>query len=406
MCSNDDGTMTCPPPSQGRLITVLSIDGGGIRGLIPSTILTCLESKLQELDGPDARIADYFDVIAGTSTGALITSMLAAPGENKRPLFAAKEITKFYLDNGPEIFPEKTYWFLSSMRKLLGTVNGPKYDGKFLHDKIKSLTKEMTIADTVTNIIVPTFDIKFLQPVIFNTYEAKQEPLKNALLSDICISTSAAPTYFPAHYFKTHDPSGKVPEREFHLVDGGVAANNPTLTAMSMITKEVFCRNPDFNLGKPAEYSNYLIISIGTGSAKQAEMYTAPDCAKWGLIHWLHHDSFTPIIDMFCHASADMVDIHASVLFQALRVEKNYLRIQDDSLNGDTASVDIATKENMEALIKMGDKLLQKKVARVNIDTGRYEFVHDEGTNEEALARFATKLSQECKLRKTTINSY
>jgi patatin-like phospholipase/acyl hydrolase len=64
---------------------------------------------LQELDGPDARIADYFDVIAGTSTGALVTSMLAAPGENKRPLFAAKDINKSYLDNGPKIFPQARY---------------------------------------------------------------------------------------------------------------------------------------------------------------------------------------------------------------------------------------------------------------------------------------------------------
>uniref|UniRef100_A0ACD6A4S3 Uncharacterized protein n=1 Tax=Avena sativa TaxID=4498 RepID=A0ACD6A4S3_AVESA len=405
MCSNADGTMSCPPPSQGQLITVLSIDGGGIRGLIPSTILACLESKLQELDGPDARIADYFDVIAGTSTGALVASMLAAPGENKRPLFAAKEINKFYLENGPKIFPQRRYGLLTPVTKLFGAVMGPKYDGKFLHDKIKSLTNDVTVADTVTNIIVPTFDIKFLQPVIFNTYEAKKEPLKNAHLSDICISTSAAPTYFPAHFFKTHDPLGKVPEREYHLVDGGVAANNPTMAAMSMITKEVLCRNPDFNHGKPAEYRNYLIISIGTGSAKQAEKYTAPDCAKWGVLRWLHDGGFTPLIDIFSHASADMVDIHAAVLFKALRVEENYLRIQDDSLLGHTASVDIATKENMEALIDIGDKLLKKKVARVNIDTGKYEFVHTEGTNEEALARFAGKLSQERKLRQTTLSS-
>uniref|UniRef100_A0ACD5ZJD8 Uncharacterized protein n=1 Tax=Avena sativa TaxID=4498 RepID=A0ACD5ZJD8_AVESA len=404
MCSNAAATMTCPPPSQGQLITVLSIDGGGIRGLIPSTILACLESKLQELDGPDARIADYFDVIAGTSTGALVASMLAAPGENKRPLFAAKEINKFYLENGPKIFPQRS-GLLTPVTKLFGAVMGPKYDGKFLHDKIKSLTNDVTVADTVTNIIVPTFDIKFLQPVIFNTYEAKKEPLKNAHLSDICISTSAAPTYFPAHFFKTHDPLGKVPEREYHLVDGGVAANNPTMAAMSMITKEVLCQNPDFNHGKPAEYRNYLIISIGTGSAKQAEKYTAPDCAKWGVLRWLHDGGFTPLIDIFSHASADMVDIHAAVLFKALRVEENYLRIQDDSLIGHTASVDIATKENMEALIEIGDKLLKKKVARVNIDTGKYEFVHNEGTNEEALARFAAKLSQERKLRQTTLST-
>ncbi|KAF6987806.1 hypothetical protein CFC21_005414 [Triticum aestivum] len=407
MCSHGhaEPATACPPPSQGRLITVLSIDGGGIRGLIPSTILACLESKLQELDGPDARIADYFDVIAGTSTGALVTSMLAAPGENKRPLFEAKEINKFYLDNGPKIFPQRSWGLLTPIGNMFGAVMGPKYDGKFLHDKIKSLTNDVTVADTVTNIIVPTFDVKYLQPIIFNTYEAKVDPLKNAHLSDICISTSAAPTYFPAHYFTTRDPAGKLPDREYHLIDGGVAANNPTMAAMSMITKEVLRRNPDFTHGKPAEYGNYLIISIGTGSAKMAEKYTAPDCAKWGVLRWLYDGGFTPLIDIFSHASADMVDIHAAVLFQALRIEKNYLRIQDDSLTGHTSSVDIATKENMEALIGIGKNLLKKNVSRVNIDTGMYESVDGEGTNEEALARFARKLSVERKLRQTNLNS-
>ncbi|CAH2042625.1 unnamed protein product [Thlaspi arvense] len=63
----------------------------------------------QELDGEDARLADYFDVIAGTSTGGLITAMLAAPNENNRPLFAAKDINHFYLQHGPKIFPQKGY---------------------------------------------------------------------------------------------------------------------------------------------------------------------------------------------------------------------------------------------------------------------------------------------------------
>ncbi|CAL4986537.1 unnamed protein product [Urochloa decumbens] len=393
-----------PPPSQGRLITVLSIDGGGIRGLIPATIISCLEAKLQELDGPDARIADYFDVIAGTSTGALLTSMLTAPDDSKRPLFAANDLTTFYLENGPKIFPQRKAGWLTSAMNLVGTMRGPKYDGVFLHDKIKSLTHDVRIADTVTNVVVPAFDVKYLQPVIFTTYEAKADPLKNAHLSDICISTSAAPTYFPAHFFTTEDDKGGT--REYHLVDGGVAANNPTMIAMSMLTKEVLRRNPDFNPGKPTEYRNYLIISIGTGSAKLAEKYTAPQCAKWGLIQWLYEGGFTPIIDIFSHASADMVDIHAAVLFEALHCQKNYLRIQDDSLMGHTSSVDIATKENMEALIGIGKELLKKPVSRVNIDTGKYEAVAGEGTNEDALARFAMMLSEERKLRNKNLNSY
>ena len=96
-----------PPPSQGRLITVLSIDGGGVRGIIPGTILAFLEAKLQELDGPDARVADYFDVVAGTSTGGLVTAMLTAPDKEGRPLFAAKDINDFYLRHSPKIFPDK-----------------------------------------------------------------------------------------------------------------------------------------------------------------------------------------------------------------------------------------------------------------------------------------------------------
>ena len=61
---------------------------------------------VQKIDGPEARIADYFDVIAGTSTGGLLTTMLTAPNENKRPMYAAKDIKAFYFDNGPKIFPQ------------------------------------------------------------------------------------------------------------------------------------------------------------------------------------------------------------------------------------------------------------------------------------------------------------
>ena len=61
---------------------------------------------MQELDGEEARLADYFDVIAGTSTGGLVTAMLTTPDQNNRPLFAAKDIIPFYLDHCPKIFKQ------------------------------------------------------------------------------------------------------------------------------------------------------------------------------------------------------------------------------------------------------------------------------------------------------------
>ncbi|XP_034569380.1 patatin-like protein 1 [Setaria viridis] len=440
--------MSLPPAQQGRVLTVLSIDGGGIRGLIPATILARLEAQLQENDGPDARIADYFDVIAGTSTGGLIASMLAAPGKDNRPLFAAKDISKFYRENGPKIFPQKGGWVPSLVQEAWNKLRGgPKYDGKFLHDKIGSLLGDTKAADTLSNLVVPAFDVKRMQPILLNSFEAEREAHKNARLADVCIATSAAPTYLPAHSFDTRRSDGGRPH-EFQLVDGGVAANNPTMAAMSLLTKEMIRlrrklqgkdvhlvhgglvrrlerrnnpttaamtamiagmeekRNKHHRMGRQDDggvgasvYRNILVISIGTGIAKQAERYTAADCNKWNMLNWLAYDGFNPLIDFFYNASVDMVDIHAEVLFELLGCEDNYLRIQTDTLEGDTALVDCTTEKNMKELIKIGNDLLKQKVARVNIDTGVYETVAGGLTNEAALKEFAGKLSAERKLR-------
>ncbi|KAI5665909.1 hypothetical protein M9H77_15762 [Catharanthus roseus] len=380
-----------------RMVTVLSIDGGGIKGIIPSTILAFLESKLQELDGPNARIADYFDVIAGTSTGGLVTAMLTAPNKDNRPLYAAKDITNFYVEHTPKIFPASSRQNI--FKKFTSFVSGPKYDGKYLKSLVKEILGNLTMDQTLTNVVIPAFDIKRLQPVIFSTSDAKANVSKNALLSDVCLSTSAAPTFLPSHYFETKDAQGKI--RTFDLVDGAIAANNPTLMAINYVSKQIMMGNFEFVDMVPLVSNRMLVLSLGTGMAKYEEKYSAAQASTWGALGWVwqYHNGATPIIDAFTDASSDMVDIHVSTLFQSLHSEKNYLRIQEETLTADAASLDVATTDNLHKLIEIGNNLLKKPVSMVNLELGSSEVCQGAGTYEEALTHFATRLSDERKLR-------
>ncbi|XP_057761843.1 patatin-like protein 1 [Arachis stenosperma] len=386
------------PPKYGNLITVLSIDGGGIRGIIPGVILDFLESQLQELDGEGARIADYFDIIAGTSTGGLVASMLAAPNPKatNRPLFAAKDIVPFYLEHSPKIFPQTSgifAWLINTIKVLLGS----KYDGKYLHKLVKETVGDtITLSQTVTNIAITTFDIKKLQPTIFSSYQLETEPELDVPISDICIATTAAPTLLPAYYFTKKDENGNI-IKEFNLIDGGVAANNPTLVGVREVSKKLL-RKPGEGKINPLDFDRFLVLSLGTGTNRNEHKYEAKKVAKWGILNWLLDSGSTPIIDCYSEASSDMVDYHNCVIFTALHSEDNYLRIQG-TLDGELASADKATKENLDNLVKKGEELLTNPVTRVNLDTGRYQPVPNKGSNQQELKRFAKLLSDERKLR-------
>ncbi|RZR87624.1 hypothetical protein BHM03_00015077, partial [Ensete ventricosum] len=390
-----------PPPCKGKLITVLSIDGGGVRGIIPGTIINFLETKLQELDGPDARVADYFDVITGTSTGGLLTAMITAPDEKQRPLFSAKDIIDFYLQNCPKIFPQGSVHcscmlthgsdstsantssslspcrngFLASVRNLAAAIMGPKYDGKFLHSKVKDLLKDIKLSQTLTNVIIPAFDIKLLQPIIFSSFEVPPNTL--LIFDDGDLMSVDLVILMPCYSQARLEPL-----KDAH------------------IKKEMFLMNQDFHSYKPIDYHNFIIISIGTGAAKVEQKFSAQLASKWGILQWLYHGGSTPLIDSFSHASADIVDVHMSSVFQSLNCEQNYLRIQDETLMGQASSVDVSTKANLLELVKIGESLLKKPLSRVNLETGAFEEVKGEGTNADALARLAKILSEERHRRK------
>eukprot|EP00253_Pinus_taeda_P010802 PITA_10802 len=375
-----------------HMITVLSIDGGGVRGIIPATILESLERELQELDGKDKRIADYFDVIAGTSTGGLITAMLAAPSDdtNPRPLFTAEEITQFYFDKCPLIFHSPG-----------SSLTGPKYSGDALRQIIRQILANKRLGDTLTNVVIPAYDIQLQYPVIFSTFEGNNN---DANLSDVCIGTSAAPTYLPPYHFDTHN--------SFDLVDGGVAANNPMLLSINHLTKQAkaygmpdkestqywaLSQAVDALESKEDILKRCLVLSLGTGENKTG--YRATDAAHWGLLGWLDKDGKSPLIDILLQSSSAIVDIQASFIFQGFNLADSYLRIQEPELEFKRIALDLSTPENLQALKAIGIKLLDKRVSRVDIHTGRYEPVDPERTNREELKSFAKKLSDERKKR-------
>ncbi|KAJ6854667.1 patatin-like protein 2 [Populus alba x Populus x berolinensis] len=385
------------------LTTILSIDGGGVRGIIPSIVLAALEAKLQKLDveNKDARIADYFDFIAGTSTGGLMTAMLATPNAEKRPSFAAKDIVKFYLEKSPLIFPQTTKqsleddhlfkneaainslfydatehvqqcyqticheiidpliatlrylsactWLPNFLRERLGkTLLFPKYDGVKLHEVINEEMGQKLLSDALTNVIIPTFDIKLFQPIIFSSLKAQRDKSTDARIADVCIGTSAAPSYFPPYFFKT--------TVDFNLADGGLAANNPSLIAVCEVMKE-----------QKTDGRKPLILSLGTGAANQSDRYeVGSDPSKWGFLRWLWYseNNGCPLIEILTTASDEMISTYISSFFHYCGWEDNYYRLQAEMKLSDT-KMDDASQENLKKLVRIGEDLAAKHDAEL-----------------------------------------
>ncbi|VVA10830.1 PREDICTED: patatin, partial [Prunus dulcis] len=347
-----------------------------------------------KIDGDHVRLVDYLDWVVGTSTGGLMASMLTTPNKNNRPLYAAKDIVSFYRQHCPKIFPQPSSSRIGKIIHYLKCLVRPKYNGKYLRKLLKKILGDKHLHDMLTNVAITTTDIKQGRAVIFSSHMLKKDPSLDALMSDICVGTSAAPAYLPPHQFTTTTSTGE--SREFNLIDGGIAANNP---AMVGITES----ETDMHEGNTGIHERILLISLGTGTTSEKK-YDAKKAACWGALDWLiGKDRSAPLVDLLMRVNSVMVEYESGSFFKTLRSNGNYLRIQDDTLSGTLASVDIATEENLNDLVKVGEALLKKPVSRLNLDTGKLEPVHPEVTNEVALERMAKILSEERARRKRRV---
>ncbi|MFT6443066.1 MAG: patatin-like phospholipase/acyl hydrolase, partial [Salibacteraceae bacterium] len=191
---------------------ILSIDGGGVKGLYSATILKEFEQTLRSEKGDDKRIVDYFDLICGTSTGGLIALALSLR-------IPTETICAFYEIHGPKIFR-----YSDGLIPLLRqTLFRGKYSDKKMKIALKEIFNEKKIGESECLLCIPTYDFTQGTYEIFKFDHPEGRLKRDNVLSaiDVALATSAAPTYFPIAEVELHNHK--------QYVDGGVWANNPSV---------------------------------------------------------------------------------------------------------------------------------------------------------------------------------
>ena len=291
---------------------VLSIDGGGIRGIIPAMVLGEIEARTGR------RIADLFDLIAGTSTGGILACALARPGA-----LPAAELVGLYERRGPDIFRRS---LLKRVFAIEGWVD-ERYEDDGLEAALREYLGDVRLRDVAVPIFVTAYDIQGRFAFFFRSERAKEDPTYDFSLFDVARATSAAPTYFEPH--EVTDAAGS---RAYPLIDGGIYATNPAMCAYVDHPREVD-----------------LLVSLGTGS--QTHRYEFHRARWWGQLGWAR-----PLIDMVFDGVSDTIDFQLGRLLP----DGGYVRLQTELTIAKDA-MDDASAENLERLKQEARVLIEHR---------------------------------------------
>ena len=277
---------------------VLAIDGGGIRGLIPALVLEEIEHRT----GRPA--AELFDLVAGTSTGAIITCALTLP----QPMPAAR-IAELYEREGPEIFDRSS---LQTIQSLGGLVD-ERYDARALVTSLRRHLGDARLAQATTAILLTAYDLERRAALVLGNAD-------DVSMVDAAHASSAAPTYF--------EPL-QLGDRT--LIDGGVFATNPAMLAYAGAGGEV-----------------EVLASLGTGEHTRPLPFD--EVKDWGVIKWAR-----PILDVVFDGSADAVDGQLGRL-----IDDRYIRLQT-RLDEASDDLDDASPGNLAALRREAEQLIAER---------------------------------------------
>lgn len=343
-----------------KKVRILSLDGGGIRGVIPATVMLYVEQEIiKRTKDPNARIADYFDMIVGTSTGGILACYYLTPSPSEQgPMskYTAEQALSIYASRGGEIFNEakKSTW--GGLRQLF---NATRFSPKNIEKIFKEVFGDMQLQELVKPCIVTTYNMHTGESVFFNSREsADKKEKRRYLVRDVVRSTSAAPTYFPPAQISNLATNEKMVN-----IDGGVFANNPSMCAFVEANTTSF---PQLDLHEPTA-KDILLLSIGTGSLPLKFAKPTSTAGTWGVIGWAKS-----IPEIMMDGGLDTVNYQMEQLFSSLMNEedrKNYKRVNiPQSMRKDAAmgnppynsDMSDASPENIERLKIAGKKALEE----------------------------------------------
>lgn len=381
--------------NQRGKICILSIDGGGgMRGILSGKALAYLEHALKSKSGnPNARIADYFDVAAGTGVGGIFTAMLFATKDQDRPIFKADDTWRFLADQGKRFYRSSSGSSSGSfLKRIFKGGSGPGSTGAAsggLEKAVKEMFTEkgrgLTLRDTLKPVLIPCYDLSSTAPFLFSRADALETESFDFRLWEVCRATSAEPGLFDPVLMRSVDGQTRCV-----AVDGGLAMSNPTSAAIT----HVLHNKQEFPFVRGVE--DLLVLSLGTGQLLEVS-YDYDQVKNWRVKDWAR-----PMARISGDGSAESVDQAVALAFGQSK-SSNYVRIQatGSSLGRCGHNVDIdPSHSNVKMLIGAAEEMLkQKNVESVLFGGKRIA----EQNNFEKLDWFASELVLEHERRSCRI---
>lgn len=288
-----------------KSIKILSVDGGGIRGILPAVILSDLQKRL------GTGLHNVFDLISGTSTGGIIALGIGTRCNNNQP-YSPDELVDLYVQNGPAIFKKGLF-------PLLRNALGPKYSPAALEATLARFFGAAEFKTALTPLLISSYDLQGQIPFFFKSHKIAADPDYNWPVASIARATSAAPTFFPP----LHLARG---QGDYALVDGGVFVNNPAMAAYAE-ARALY-----------SDRAEFVVVSVGTGDRQDRIAYST--AKGWGLLGWAKQ-----IVPVFMDSVSEAVDYELENLPGC-----TYHRLQIENLQQASNDMDDVTPQNLANL--------------------------------------------------------